>query len=187
MDAAHRVVDRLAGRDELPGLRVGQLARIGELRGDLAVLVELLDRGFVGDRDREHVPPFVAHADLQHRHAIRRLVERVEIADDVLVVRQLAGLTGDVAEELQRRRHLVGRRHVIDQLGQDARIGGRRLDLGRVVGVDLLRGGRDCRGLACSGRADPGPAGRSQAPGRSASRNAWTGTNSWIIVSSRGE
>ena len=73
-----RVVDRLAGRDELLRLRLGQLARIGELRGDLPVLVELLDRRLVGDRERDHVAPFVALADLEHRHARRRLVERLE-------------------------------------------------------------------------------------------------------------
>ncbi len=162
MDAAHREVDGLAGRDELLRLRLGQLARIGELRGDLAVLVELLDRRFVGHRDREHVPPLVAHADLEHRHAIRRLVERVEIPDDVLVVGQLAGLTGDVAEEFQRRRHFVGGRHVIDQLRQDARIGRRRLDLGRVVGVELLRPRHRRHGLGREPRDAAGRRGRAR-------------------------
>ena len=90
----------------------------------------------------EHVAPFVADADLEHRHAIRRLVERIEVAGDVLVVGHVPRLAGDVAEELQRRRHLVGGRHVIDQLGQDARVGRGRLDLGGVVGVELLRTAR---------------------------------------------
>ena len=108
----------------------------------LPVLVELLDRRFVGDRDGVHVAPFVAHADLEHRHAVRRLVHRLEVPDDVLVVRHVPGLARDVAEELQRSRHLVGRRQVIDQLGQDARIGRGRLDLRAIVRIELLRGGR---------------------------------------------
>ena len=176
-----RVVDRLAGRDELLRLRVGQLARIGQLRGDLPVLVELLDRRFVGDRDRDHVAPFFGLADLQHRHAVRRLVERLEVADDVLVVRQLARLARDVAEELQRRRHLVRRRHVIDQLGQDARIGGRRLDLGGVVGVELLRG---CvLPAACAlGCAEPGPARPVASIKTQANRNRMNTNEVWSIV-----
>ena len=104
----------------------------------------------------EHVAPFVAHANLEHRHAVRRLVERVEVAGDVLVVRHVPRLSGDVAEELERRWHLVGRRHVIDELGQDARIGRCRLDLRGVVGVDFLRGGRRrFRLREDSRRADP--------------------------------
>ena len=50
-----------------------------------------------------------------------------------------AGLAGDVAEELQRRRHLVRRRQVIDQLGGDARVGQVLLDERGVFGVVLLR------------------------------------------------
>jgi hypothetical protein len=158
MDAAGGEVDRLARRDQLLRLCVGELPRIGELRGDLLVLVELPDRCFVGHCDGDHVAALVSDADLEHRHPLRRLVERVEIARDVLVVRHVARLARDVSEELQRRRHLVGGRQVIDELGHDPGIRGGSLDLGGVVGVELLRR----RGLAIRLREHAGRARASQ-------------------------
>ena len=142
VDAAGRVVDRLARRDQLPRFRFLQLARIGQLRGDLLVLVELLDRRFVGDRQRDHVAPFVALSDPEQLHPRRRLLERLVVADDVGVIGELAGLARHVAEELQRRRHGGRHRHVIDQLGRDARVRRRLLDPRGVLLVQLLRASR---------------------------------------------
>ena len=102
VDAAGRVVDRLAGRDQLFRLRIGDRAGIGQLRGDLLVLVELLDRRFVGDRERNHVAPFLSLADPEQLDSRRRLLERLVVADDVGVIGEMAGLARDVAEELER-------------------------------------------------------------------------------------
>jgi hypothetical protein len=139
VDASRGEVDRLPRGNQLLRLRVGQLARVGQLRRDLLVFVELFDRRLVGNRDRDHVAPLVGHADLEHRDTLRRLVERVEVTCDVLVVRHVPRLARHIAEELQRRRHLVGGRHMVDELGENPRIGGGCLDARRVVGIELLR------------------------------------------------
>jgi hypothetical protein len=152
VDAARRVVDRLAGGDELFRFRVLQLARIGQLRGDVAILVELLDRRLVGDGERDHVAPFFTLAEPEQLDPRRRLLQRFVVADDIGVVGEMAGLAGHVAEELQRRRHGRRDRHVIDELGDDARIGRRLLDPGGVVLVQLLRRGRHPRPLRVRGR-----------------------------------
>ncbi len=70
--------------------------------------------------------------------------ERLVIAVDVLGVGQLARLARNAAEELQRRGNGVGRRHVVDQFGGDARILQILLDEFGVLFVELLRlrGGR---------------------------------------------
>ena len=136
--AAGDVVDRLRGLQQLLRLLLGRPPRIGQLRDLRLVLVERLDRRLVGDRDEDHVAPFLALADRPHRHAIRRLVDGGEVAMDVGRPGQLARRARHVAEELQRRRHRVGRRQVIDELGRDPRILEVLLDLRGVLGVDLL-------------------------------------------------
>src|SRR5205809_1041447 len=82
----------------------------------------------VGVRERDHVAPFFTLPDPEEFHAGRRLLERLVVANDVGVIREVAGFAGHVAEELQRRRHRGRHRHVIDELGDDARIGRRLLD-----------------------------------------------------------
>jgi len=141
VEVASRPVDGLAGRDELPRLRLGERPGIGEVVEDLPVALEAGDGRLVGDEDHDHVAAFLALADAQQLHARRRLLERLHVAEDVLVVRQLVRCTRDPAEELQRRRHRCRRRQVIDQLGDDPRVLGVLLDLRGVLGVDLLRRG----------------------------------------------
>ena len=132
------VVDRLGGLDQRLRLRVGGLARIGQRRELIAVLLEVLDRRLVGDRQRDHVAAFFGLADLPVARARRHFGELLVVAMNVLRVGQLAGLADDAAEELERRRHGVGRRQVIDELGRDPRILQGLLDLRGVLLVDLL-------------------------------------------------
>ena len=105
-------------------------------------LSRLLDRRFVGDREQDHVAAFLGLADRPQLGAVGRLVERLEVAVDVLGVGQLAGRADDAAEELERRRNGGRGRQVIDQLGRDPRILQVFLDLRGVLLVDLLRGAR---------------------------------------------
>ena len=115
-------------------------ARVGELAEHVAVLVERLDRGFVRDREQDDVAPFFRRADLPVLGASgSRLRERFVVAIDVLGVGQLAGCADRASEELQRRRHRIGRRQVIHELGRDARILQVLLDRLGVFLVDLLR------------------------------------------------
>ena len=109
------------------------------------VLVERLDGRFVGDRQRDHVAPFVRLADPEQLHARRRLLQRLVVAHDVGVIREVARLAGDVAEKFQRRRHGRRGRHVVHQLGDDPRIGCRLLDPGGVILVQLLGRRGDAR------------------------------------------
>ena len=86
------------------------------------VLVDLLDRRFVGHREQHHVAAFLGLANRPHRDAIGGFVERLVVALDVFRVGQLARRARHAAEELQRRRNRVGRRKVIDELGADPRV-----------------------------------------------------------------
>lgn len=62
--AAHEVIDRLRGLDERLCLRVGGLARIGQCRELIAILLERLDRRFIGNGQRNNVASFFRRADL---------------------------------------------------------------------------------------------------------------------------
>jgi hypothetical protein len=62
--AAHEVIDRLRGLDERLCLRVGGLARIGQCRELIAILLERLDRRFIGYGQRNNVASFFRRADL---------------------------------------------------------------------------------------------------------------------------
>ena len=93
----------------------------------------------------DQVAAFFGLADLPELGARRSLGERLVVAVDVLGVGQFAGLAGNAAEELQRRRHRVGRRHVVHELGGDARVLQVFLDQAGVFLVDLLRLARGSR------------------------------------------
>ena len=164
MDAACREVDGFAGGNQLLRLRVAHFARVGELRGDLRYLSSCLIVASSATAMRVHVAPFITHSNLEERRTRRRLIKRIEIANDVPVVRHMSRLAGNVAKELQRGRDFVGRRQMIDQLGQDARIGGCGLDSCRVVGILFLR--RRC-GLRLREHAGRACAGGRQRDGRS--------------------
>ena len=119
---------------------VGELPRIGQVGQDLLVSVQRLDRRLVGDRQHDHVAPFLALADReQPRAGRRRLRERLEVALHVLVVGELVGHPRDASEELERGGHGRRRRQVIDQLGEDPRVLRVLLDLRGVFLVDDLR------------------------------------------------
>ena len=143
MDRAGEPVDRLGGLDQLPRLLLRRLPRIGELRDHRLVLVERFDRRLVGNRDEDHVASFLGFADVPHHDAVGRLVERGEVSVDVGHVRQLAGRSRHVSEQLQRRGHGGGRGQVIDELRRDPRVLQVLPDLCgvlRVVWLRVLRG-----------------------------------------------
>jgi len=137
--AADEVVDWLGGLQQRLRLGVGGTARIGQRRKLIAVLLERLDRRFIGDRQRDDIAPFFGLADREIARARRHLGELLVVAMNVFRVGELAGLADVAAEELHRRRHRVGGRQVIDELGRDPGILQRLLDLRGVFSVDLLR------------------------------------------------
>ena len=143
-------VDGLRRLDDLPRLRLGGLARVGQGVEVGLVLVERLDGRLVSDGEEHHVAAFFALADRPVLEARRGLRQRLVVALDVLRVGQLAGRAGNAPEELQRRRHLVAGRHVVDQFRADSRVLRVLLDQLRVRLVDLL-GGRGLLGLQRQG------------------------------------
>jgi hypothetical protein len=133
-------VDRLRRLDQLLRLGFARRARVGQRREVRPRLVERLDRGLVGDREQDHVAALLGLADRPELRARRALRERLQIARQVLGVVELARLADDVAEELQGRRDLVGRRQVVDQFGRDPRVLQVLLDQLGVFLVVLLGG-----------------------------------------------
>ena len=152
VDRAGDVVDRRRRRDQRFGLRVvhAEHARIGELRQARIVGLQVGEQRLVGDRDRDHVAAFLGLADAVYLHPRARRGEHVEVAIDVLRVRQHVRRAGDVAEHLGRRRHRGRCRQVVGQRRVERRIG-------RVLG-DLLRVGLIDRLLriACIARIGDG-------------------------------
>ena len=154
--AAREVVDRLGRANELLRLLLGGLPRVRELREHGLVLVDRLDRGFVGDRGHDHVAPFLGLSDVPDGHAIRRLVERGKVAMDVGGMGEDAGRPGHVAEKFERRGYRIGGRQVIDELGRNPRVREVFLDLGGVLAVRLLSGGGGLSRLRVEARAGGG-------------------------------
>ena len=100
-----------------------------------------------------HLAPFLGLANRPELHALGGLLERLVVPNDVLVIGELVVLARNVAEELQRRRHvrIVRQRHVIDQLGQDPLVRRVFQDLLGVGVVNLLAPAR--LGRACGANA----------------------------------
>jgi hypothetical protein len=120
MVATGHPVDRLGGLDDLGRLGGIGAARITE-RGELQlILVELGQRLLVGDRDNDLLAPFLGRS---HRHIFDALggpSEFLVIPRDIRRIGEFAGRAGDAAEEFERRRHRIRRRHMIDQFGGEA-------------------------------------------------------------------
>ena len=141
VDAAGDPVDRLGGLDDRLGLLRRRPARIAQ-GGELGlVLVEVLEVGLVADGDDHLVAAFLGLADHPELHPGRGLGQLLVVALDVLGVGQLSGRAGNAAEELQRRRHGVRRRHMVDKLGGEARVDQVLLDE-RAIGLVLFLSGR---------------------------------------------
>ena len=117
--AARYPVDRLGCADQLLRLFFCRLSRVGQRCEHALVLVDLLDRRLVGNREQHHVAAFFCFADLPHRDPIRSFVERLVVPLNVLRVREFARRARHAIEEFERRGNRVGGRQVIDQLGAD--------------------------------------------------------------------
>ena len=117
-------IDRFAFGYELLRYLVVYLSRIAELGGDLFVVVQPRDIGFVRNDDREL---FTALFALFRRdkclHAGTRLFELAVIAMLVLCICELVRRADGVTDNLVRRRNLIGRREMIDDLGQELLVG----------------------------------------------------------------
>ncbi len=158
VDVVHR---RHALRDRV-GHRVVHLDRawVGQLGQVGLVLVELRHQGFRGDGDDDHLPAVFGRPDGVDLHPRRELGEEAHVVVHLLRVRQLARRACDVAEDGLRRRHGLGRRHVVDDGRQEEGLGGVLLDLLRVLLVDRLAGE-----TARPGRGKGGAPGRGRLAG----------------------
>ncbi len=101
MDAAVGPVEGLADPDQVARLFIGDLARIPQPGQNVLVLIQVLNRGLVGDRQNHLVAPFLGLPDLPEPGARRGLSQRFVVAVDVLGVGQLARFAGNAAQELQ--------------------------------------------------------------------------------------
>ena len=91
------------------------------------------------DGREEHLAAPLALADGPHLHPRGRRGERAEVGVDVFRVRELLGRADDIAQRLLRRGDGVRRGQVVDELGEEERLGRVLADLRGVVGVDRLR------------------------------------------------
>ena len=86
---AHEVIVRPGRRDELGDLRVGQPARVGDLREVVAVLLQVLDVVVGGDPDDDQLAVLVGLADGLDLDARRGGGERAVVLQRVRVVGEL--------------------------------------------------------------------------------------------------
>ena len=141
--ATREIVHRLGETKQLLRARLRSLARIGEFVQVALVVVEIADGLFIGDDEHHHVSPLFRLADRPELRARGRSIgDGLEIAIDVARLGEIARCPDNAidARELERRRHLVGKWHVVHQVRGDARVGEILLDQPRVLLVLLLRG-----------------------------------------------
>ena len=103
MNAARQPIHRLRGADQALGFGIARAPWIGERRDIALVLVEIGDRGRIGDRQDHHVTPFFGFPDRPVPGPWRRLGDRFEIAMNVLGVGQFARGADDPTVERERR------------------------------------------------------------------------------------
>ena len=116
--AAVDVDDDLAVVRQLLGLFVGQPARIGQPLRDVDVLLEVAD--VVGGRDHriDHLSALGRLAGVEQLDAVRHLGQRLEVADLLLEIGEVAIVAGRVAE------HALGCRDGLRRRGQSRQRGG---------------------------------------------------------------
>ena len=139
VDRAGEPVERLGLAHQVGRLGVRRLAGVGELRGDLFVAVDPPEVLLARDGREDHLAALLALADGPHLDPRGRRGERAEVGVDVLRVRELLGRADDIAQRLLRRGDGVRRGQVVDELGEEERLGRVLADLRGVVGVDRLR------------------------------------------------
>ena len=150
-------VHRLAGCDQLAGVRLVERSRVGQPAVDLLVALEIRDRRLVGDRDQDHLAAFLAPSDCEDLHTRRCAGKRPHVADDVLRVGEMPVGPGDVAQELLRGRDRGRGAQVVDHLGREIGPGRELTDLPGVVrvpfgvGLDGLDADRPRSGGRCHG------------------------------------
>jgi hypothetical protein len=154
MHPAGEVIDRLGGLDQLPGLLLGRLPRIGERGQHPLVALQLADGRLAGDREQDDVATLFGLPDLPRRDPRRRLVERLEVPLDVLRIGQLPRHPDHPAQELERRRHRARGGKVIHQLGGNPGVLQILLDFPGVLLVVLLAGLRRDAGCLDQNRRD---------------------------------
>ena len=121
VQAAHQVIVRLRILDELLHLRIGESARVGELRQVRPVLREVLEVVFRRHPDDDELASFVRLADRLDLHARRRLRQGAIVLQDVGVVGELRRRADVVAEHVLRRGNPRHERQMVDERAAEFR------------------------------------------------------------------
>ena len=137
VQAAHEVIVRLRRRDELGDLRLGQPARVGNLRQVVAVLLQALDVLVRRDPDDDQLAVLVGLADRFDPDAWRGGGERAVVLQRIGVVGELAGRADVITEHVLGRRHARHLWQVIDERADEVRL--RRPLLDELGEVFVLR------------------------------------------------
>ncbi len=139
VETAHEVIVRLGVRNEVVHLRVGQTARVCELREVVPIVLEVLEVLLGRHPDDHELASLVRlHRQRFDLHARRRLGERAIVLQNVGVVRELGRRADVVAEHVLGRRDAGDERQVVDERASIPRLAGPlRIRLGE-LGILLL-------------------------------------------------